>query len=313
MAEPLRIGVVGTGHLGSLHAAKYRDHPEAELVAVYDVDAGCAAEVATAQGCTVAPSLEALLGLVDAVSVAVPTADHFETGIRVLEAGVHMLIEKPMAAGSAQARSLAAAVGPDTILQVGHLERFNPVFEEMRALVAEPRFIECHRLSPFAGRGDDTNVVYDVMIHDLDIISLLVGTEVESLDAIGVPVLSRHADIASVRLRLAGGCRANVTASRVSLKRERKMRIFQKDAYVSLDFDARSMVIARRDPEAAGYDPMSAISIEERDLEDGDPLGREINDFVQCVKSSRPPRVGATEGIEALELADRVLAAMEEP
>ncbi len=312
MGERRRVGVVGVGHLGALHAQKYSAHPGVELAAVYDSNAGRRAEVARAQGCTAAPSLEALLDQVDAVSVAVPTAAHLDTGMRVVEAGIDMLIEKPMAAGADEAGRLAAAAAErGVIVQVGHLERFNPVFEDMRSLVAKPRFIECHRLSPFAGRGDDTNVVYDVMIHDLDIISLLVGTEVESIDAVGVAVLSGHADIANVRLRMAGGCTANVTASRVSLKRERKMRIFQEDAYVSLDFDARTMVLARRDADAAGPDPMSAISIEERDLDDGDPLAGEIAEFIDCVTDRRAPSVGTREGIEALELADRVLAAME--
>ncbi len=314
MTERLRVGVIGVGHLGRLHAEKYHAHGGVELAGVYDSDRQRAAEVAAAQECRAPETLDSLLAGVDAVSIAVPTAAHLETGLRVAAAGVDMLMEKPMAAGSIEAKRLAdAAAGKGALVQVGHLERFNPVFDEMRALISEPKFIECHRLSPFAGRGDDTNVVYDVMIHDLDIISLLAGAAVESVDAIGVPVLSEHADIANARLRMQGGCTANVTASRVSLKRERKMRIFQEDAYVSLDFDLCNMVMARRGPGAAGPDPMSAISIEERDLEDGDPLARQIAAFIECVVTRRSPAVGPAEGIAALELADRVLAAMGAP
>jgi predicted dehydrogenase len=309
----LRCGVVGTGYLGTLHASKYSAQPDCELVCVYDVDQTRAAEVAAANGCAIAPSLAALLTEVEAVSIAVPTVYHADVAVTAAEAGVHMLVEKPLAHDSQAGQRLAeAAEAAAVIVQVGHLERFNPVFEDLRKVVGKARFIECHRLSPYAGRGADTDVVFDVMVHDLDLLAYLVGREVVDVQAVGVPVLSDKVDIANARLRFEGGCVANVTASRVSLKRERKLRIFQEDAYVSIDFDARSATIASKDPSAAAdASPMDAIAVVNREFGDADPLGAQIAAFVRSVTTGEPVEVGLAEGLRALALADLIVGAME--
>jgi len=334
----LRAGVVGTGHLGALHAAKYAATEGARLAGVFDPDPVRAAQVAATHGCTAFPSLAALLGAVDCASIAASTAAHHEAGLAAIAAGVHLLVEKPLAASLEDARALVeAAEARGVLLQVGHLERFNPAFADLPQLAGHPRFIECHRLSPFAGRGADVDVIFDVMIHDLDLIAFVVGRPLAAVEAIGVPVISDHADIANARLRFDGGCIANVTASRVSLKRERRLRIFQEDAYVAVDFDSRSLRVIRRRPGAAAFDPafpMDGIEVEERSFaEDADPLRDEIGEFVAAVRerirgqvqisaSSEPlvqsagksvpvPRtVSGREALVALEIAERVRAAV---
>jgi predicted dehydrogenase len=316
VSDRIRAGIVGVGHLGVLHAAKYADSGAAELAAVFDVDAARARDVAARHGCRAAASLDELLDAVDAVSIAVPAGAHAEVGLRAAAAGVHMLVEKPLAADSMSARALVdCAHAAGVVLQVGHLERFNPVFADLHRLVDRPRFVECHRLSQFAGRGVDTNVVFDVMIHDLDIIAYLVGEPLARVEAVGVPVLSREVDIANARMRFRGGCIANVTASRVSFKRERKLRVFQEDAYVSVDFDARNAVVARRVREraAGGVDGAANIEIETRSFAEADPLRAEIEAFLACVRTGAPPVVSGEDGLVALAIADAVLAALETP
>jgi len=318
----LRAGVIGVGYLGELHARKYAAAGGVDLVAVFDVDGERAKTVAAQTGCTAAESMDELLGAVDLVSIAVPTMAHAEVGTVVAAAGVHMLMEKPLAADSVSGRRLSeAAAAAGVTLQVGHLERFNPAFDDMLEVVGRPRFIECHRLSPFAGRGADTDVVFDVMIHDLDILAYLVGRPVAHVEAVGVAVLSEKVDIANARLRFEGGCIANVTASRVSLKRERKLRVFQEDGYVSIDFDARSAVVAWRDASASArshsadacVDPMQAIRVENRAFGEADPLRAEIDAFVACVRDGRPPLVGPADGLAALTIADLIVSALEVP
>ena len=317
---PVRVGVVGVGYLGALHVEKYRAASGCRLAGVHDVDRARAREVAEANGTEAFGDLAGLLAAVDAVSVVVPTADHAEVALAAAAAGVHVLIEKPLAADAESgARLVEALRRAGIVAQVGHLERFNPVLREMRAIVDAPRFIECHRLSPFAGRGTDTDVVYDVMIHDLDLISFFVGRDVESVEAVGVPVLSPNVDIANARIRFEGGAIANVTASRASLKRERKLRVFQRDTYVSMDFDARTAMVARLRPESRGRTFATAEealgSIDFRNLEfaGADPLGDEIAAFVEAVAAGTAPAVGLDVGLEALRIADRVLAAMDVP
>jgi predicted dehydrogenase len=309
----LRVAVLGVGYLGALHASKVAALADAELACVYDTDAGRAAEVAAKYTTTAAATLDEAIAAADAVSIVVPTEAHLEVGLRAVAAGKPMLVEKPLAAtAEAGARLVAAAREAGLPLQVGHLERFNPVFQDLRRIVDTPRFIECHRLSPFAGRGTDTSVVHDLMIHDLDLITFLVGRPVVEVEAVGVPVLSKHEDICNARLRFEGGAIANVTASRVSLKRERKLRIFQSDAYASVDLDKREAVIARRKADAPEFDPaapMDSIDVEVRSFEGADPLGDEIAAFVACVREGRAPVVDGQAGLAALELAERVVAA----
>jgi len=316
MTEPLRAAVIGTGHLGTLHARKYAQLDGVRLAAVYDVDGARARAVAKALGCVAAVSLAEALAGADVASVAVPTAVHHSAAMAVLAAGVHLMIEKPLAASAREGEEIcAAAEKARRLVQVGHLERFNPAFENLRPLLGHPRFIECHRLSPFAGRGADTDVVFDVMIHDLDLIAFLVASPVAAVEAVGVPVLSDHADIANARLRFECGCIANVTASRVSLKRERRMRIFQEDAYVAVDFDACSVRVLRRKVEAGPVDPaspMDSIMIEDRTFSGADPLRDELEAFVAAVRGQRAVAVSGREALTALAIADRVRRAMRE-
>jgi predicted dehydrogenase len=318
VSDRVPVGVVGVGHLGSLHAEKYAARDDAALVSVYDSDLERAMAVAARLGCVAARSLAELLSTCRAISVAVPVVAHEEVGLAAIAAGCHVLMEKPLAASlAAGERLVEASARAGVLLQVGHIERFNPVIRDLHHIVSHPRFVECHRLAPFAGRGTDTDVVLDVMIHDLDLLAYLVGDEVVSVDAVGVPVLSRNVDIANVRIRFRRGCVANVTASRVSLKRERKLRIFQEDTYVSMDFDARSALIARRDPAATlgadGVVDMSAIGVEVREFGAADPLAAEIAAFVAAVRGEAAPGVTAAEALDALRLAERIRGAMEVP
>lgn len=327
MTEAVRAGVIGAGHLGALHAAKYAGAEGVELVGVYDIDAARAGEVASRHHCRAFDDLDELLSEVRCVSVAASTAAHYDVARAAIARGVDLLVEKPLAANAAEARTLVeAAEAAGVLLQVGHLERFNPAFADLPSIVGHPRFIECHRLSPFAGRGADTDVIFDVMIHDLDLIAFVVGRELVSVEAIGVPVLSDHADISNARLRFEGGCIANVTASRVSLKRERRLRIFQEDAYVAVDFDSRSLRVVRKRPGAGAFDPtapMDSIVVEERTFgDDADPLRAEIEAFVAAVRAGGARAgvalpsgiaVSGREALVALEMAERVReAAMKE-
>jgi predicted dehydrogenase len=311
MTRRLRAAVVGVGHLGRLHAEKYAALPDAELVAVVDRDRERARAVATALGVPVLPDHRALVGAVDCASVAVPTRDHAAVTADLLRGGIDVLVEKPLAATAAEGRALLAiAETSGRILQVGHLERFNPALRAAAAVITRPRFLECHRLAPFVERGTDVDVIRDLMIHDLDVIQSFVPAEVAAIESVGVPVLTGAVDIANARLRFADGCIANVTASRVSLKRERKLRIFQADAYVAVDYDQRTVRICRR-VAAATPDGLPTIVASEHDAGEGDPLRDEIAAFVLAVATRAAPLVGGREGLRALELAERIAASLE--
>jgi predicted dehydrogenase len=280
-------------------------------VGVVDRDPARAREVATALGVPVLPDHHALAGVVDCASVAVPTADHASVGLALLAAGIDVLIEKPLASTVAEGAALvrAAATG-GRILQVGHLERFNPALRAAAAVITEPRFLECHRLAPFVDRGTDVDVIRDLMIHDLDVIQSFVHADVEAVEAVGVPVLTPRIDIANARLRFTNGCIANVTASRVSLKRERMLRLFQPDAYVAIDYDQRRVRIVRRAP-ATAPGGLATIVADEHDAGQGDPLRDEIAAFVAAVASRTTPVVSGRDGLRALELAERIAASIE--
>ena len=309
--RPLRAAVVGVGHLGRFHAEKYAELPDVTLVGVVDRDPARAAAVATALGVAAFEDHRALAGRVDCVSVAVPTGAHAAVAGDLLAAGVDVLVEKPLASTAAEGAALErAAAEHGRILQVGHLERFNPALRAAQAVITEPRFLECHRLAPFVDRGTDVDVIRDLMIHDLDVIQSFVPAEVESVEAVGVPVLTPRVDIANARLRFANGCIANVTASRVSMKRERMLRIFQPDAYVAIDYDQRKVRIIRREPSA---DPgaLPNITADEHDAGQGDPLRDEIAAFLTAVAYRTTPLVSGREGLRALELAERIAAAIE--
>lgn len=304
----VRAAVVGVGYLGTLHAEKYAALQGVDLVAVVDLDAEKAGELATRLGTRVEADARQLIGQVDCVTIATPTPAHFEVARAFLAAGVDALVEKPITATSAEGRELVRlADDGGRILQVGHLERFNPAVRAMLDLIARPRFIECGRLAPFGERGTDVDVVRDLMIHDLDVILSSVRRPVERIEAVGVPVLSSTVDIANARLRFAGGCIANVTASRVALKRERKIRLFQSDTYVSVDYMDRRVRVCRRQ-EVEGR---AEITIEQQEFNEADALRDEVESFVESVRTRRPPLVDGRSGLEALELAESIIGCME--
>ncbi len=304
----LRAAVVGAGYLGTYHAEKYAALPGVELVAVVDTDLERAAALAQRLHSRAEADFHALLREVDCVTIATPTVCHFEMARAFLERRVDVLVEKPLAATVAEARALVELAGRNgCILQVGHVERFNPAVRAMLELIDAPRFIECTRLAPFGNRGTDVDVVRDLMIHDLDVILRCVRAPLERLEAVGVPVLSPHVDIASVRLRFADRCIANLTASRVALKRERKIRLFQADTYLSVDYGEHRVRVCRKQVENG----QPTLVVEERSFGVADSLREEVESFVLSVRTRRPPAVDGSAGLQALELAERINACME--
>jgi predicted dehydrogenase len=302
----IRAAVIGVGYLGRFHAQKYAQLEACELVAVVDgrqeVRDAVAAEVKTR---AVADYRE-LLGHVDAVSVVTPTPAHFAIADAFLAAGAHVLVEKPITETPEQARALIArAKDEGRILQVGHLERFNAAILAAEPHLSTPRFMECQRLAPYKERGTDVNVVLDLMIHDIDLVQSLAGSDIVSIDAIGTPVFSGEIDIANARIRFANGCVANTTASRVSLKTERKLRIFEDAAYISLDLQQKILTLIRK-REGVPQAGQLPVSIEEANLEQGDALKSEIESFLDCVRNDRKPVVSGEDGLRALETAIRI-------
>ncbi len=286
----LRVGVVGVGHIGSNHARLYGEISSTEFSAIYDVDLAKANAIAKKYRVTPAQSLDEFAEMVDAASIATPTNTHYEVARSLL------LIEKPITDNTAHAGELAKLAAQNgLILQVGHVERFNPVLSALEERLTHPRFIEAHRLSPYPERSMDIGVVLDLMIHDLEIILHLVRSPVQTIDAVGVAVLSRGEDIANARLRFENGCVANITSSRISPERMRKIRVFQEDAYLSLDYEKQSGEIYRR---AEGR-----IKREKVEIAREEPLKHQLVSFVECAKSGRQPRVSGFQAIAALELA----------
>ena len=245
-----------------------------------------------------------LFGRVRCVSIAVPTRLHYAVSRDFLAAGIDVLVEKPIAASLEEGSELVTLAREKAlVLQVGHLERFNPAIRRLEGVIREPRFVECHRLAPFVERGTDVDVVLDLMIHDIDVIASLVRSPVERVEAVGVPVLTDKPDIANARITFANGCIANVTASRVSMKRERKIRFFQPDAYISIDYDQKRAQIYRKPGKGGGWQDIRAESIE---ISDGDALADEIDSFLDSVQSRGTPLVSGEEGLRALEIATMI-------
>lgn len=299
----LRCAVVGTGYLGKFHAEKYAALPGCTLVACVDIDRDRAEAVAGPLGAATFADHRELLGRVDAVSIVAPTTVHHAIARDLLDAGVHVLLEKPMTVTVEEADDLIAlARERGCILQVGHLERFNPALMGLDLERGRPLFIESHRLAPFKPRGNDVSVVLDLMIHDIDIILSLVDAPVERLDASGVPVLTADIDIANARLNFVGGCVANVTASRVSTKVERRMRLFMHHEYVSVDFQQRVLTRYRKG-EQEMFPGIPEIVGEQSVYESGDALKTEIEHFLDCVRHGRQPLVPGEAGRRALEVA----------
>jgi predicted dehydrogenase len=299
----LKVGVFGVGSLGQHHARIYSGLESAELVGVFDLDHERASEIAKSNHTTPYTDMKKLAAEVEAASVVVPTDKHLEVASHLMERGIHLLVEKPIASDTAEAEQMVKlAKDSGVILQVGHVERFNPVMQFLEDNLAHPRFIEAIRLAPFPPprqdnlpRGTEVSVVLDLMIHDLEIILHLVQSPVKDIRAVGVPVLSTTEDIANVRLNFHNGCVANITASRVSQERMRKIRVFQEDTYVSLDYMNQSGQLCRKTE--------TGIEVAEVPISKGEPLANELRSFVQCVLNRKDPVVTGEHAFEALVLA----------
>lgn len=303
MNKPIKIGVAGVGAMGKNHARVLASLEGAELVAIYDLDSAHAAELATTYHATAVSSLEEFSSLVDAAAIAVPTVAHREVAGFLLERGKHVLVEKPLSESLQEARELVAlAQAKNLVLQVGHIERFNPVMRQLEERIKQPRFIEATRLSPFPNRSMDIGVVLDVMIHDLEIILHLVRSPIVNLDAVGTPVLTRREDIANARLRFENGCVANVTASRISDKKMRKIQVFHGEGYISLDYQEQTGHIYRREG--------LQIVREDVQVEKDEPLKLELAAFVESARRGLAPVVSGQQGADALQLAIQITEAI---
>jgi predicted dehydrogenase len=301
--EKIRAAVIGVGYLGRFHAQKYALLEDCRLVGVVDSDPEAAARVASEVQAPAFGDFRQLLGKVDAVSVVTPTPTHYEIARAFLEAGAHVLVEKPISESTEQAeRLVGVARQHGRVLQVGHLERFNPAILAAEPLLTRPLFIECHRLAPFKERGTDVNVVLDLMIHDIDLVQMIVGSPVASLEAIGTAVFSPEIDIANARLRFDSGCVANVTASRVSFKTERKLRVFVEDAYLSIDLQQKILTVIRKRPGPVSEGQLPA-QIEEQSFDQGDALLAEIRSFAAAIRGEQRVLVSGEDGLRALRTA----------
>lgn len=307
--KAIRVAVVGCGEFGRNHARVYKEIAGAHLAGVFDVDATRAEKFAAEFGTKALESLDALQGEVDAASVTVPTVAHAEVGCRLMEQGIDVLVEKPMAADLTEADALVDSAHRNSrILQIGHVERFNPAVLAVEPILNRPLFFEVHRLGVFTPRSLDVDVIYDLMIHDLDILLALVGEPVTEVKAVGIPVLTDKVDIAHARLEFEGGAVANVTASRVSTERVRKVRFFQQHEYISLDYarrDALRVRVNRPGPEPDfGFEKLNAPALE--------PLRAELEAFLDSVRTRKQPKTDGISGRASLELAVRVMTSIQE-
>jgi predicted dehydrogenase len=303
MSKILKVAVVGVGHLGKWHADKYAASDACELVAVVDTNLDNAREIANKHGASAYSDYREIIPLVDAVSLVVPTSLHYKIAREFLEAGIHCLVEKPITETVAEATELIElARARELVLQVGHIERFNSVMIGIEQQVQQPLFLESTRLAPFSLRATDVSVILDLMIHDIDIILDLIDSPVKHISASGISVLSDNIDIANTRIEFENHCVANVTASRISRKRERKLRIFQREAYLSADFQEKIVAVARKgitnNPEG-----FKDVDYEEFHFEDNDALNLEVLDFIDAIQQRRRPLVNGEDGRRALETA----------
>jgi predicted dehydrogenase len=302
----LRAAVIGVGYLGRFHAQKYKMIPEVELVGVSDSRKERGEEVAKELGVPHFEDLNKLAGMVDMATIAASTTNHYEIAKLLLQKGVNIFVEKPMTVRSEEAKELCGlAKEKGLLIQVGHVERFNPAMISAQKVLKRPLFIEVHRLAPFTPRGADVDVVLDLMIHDLDVIASLVQSPVKTVSAVGVPVLTKLVDIANARLEFESGTIVNVTASRVSLQTTRKFRVFEKDKYLSIDFSKGSVDLLTKTGDWVGGIP--PLNHESWSLEKGDALLTETRSFVDCVKNKKRPVVSGEDGCAALQLAEKIL------
>ena len=304
----MRAVVIGVGHLGKHHARILASLPGVTLAGVVDTDAERASQVAAERGTTAYADVREVPGKIDVAVVSVPTESHASIAMRLIESGIHTLVEKPVTQTLAEADALiAAARTRGIVLAVGHSERFNPAVAAARPHLKDPRFIEVHRLGQLPGRSLDIDVVLDLMIHDIDLILSLVPSEVEGVEAVGVPVLTPRIDIANARVRFANGCIANLTASRISREPVRKIRFFQQDAYISIDTAAREVEMWRLVPQLSGQPKIGGGKLE---VAGDEALKGELEDFLGAVRDGRPPTVTGEQGRAALALATRIVELM---
>jgi len=302
--KKLKVGIIGIGYLGKLHLEKYLSFDDVEVVGVADTNTTVIEEVKGKHDIECSTDYRTLLGKVDAVSIVVPTSLHFDVAMDFFESGADVFVEKPITTTVDQARRLvASAEANDLMVQVGHLERFNPAILALDGTLKEPLFIESHRLSPFPERSTDVDVVLDVMIHDIDIILNFVKSPLAHVDAVGAPIITPQMDIVNARLNFESGCVANVTASRVSAGKMRKIRVFQHDAYISIDFAAQNIDLFRRKKDENGQ---FTIDMEHMDITSRDYLKDEIRSFVDAVKNRTTPLVTGQDGARALEVASKI-------
>jgi predicted dehydrogenase len=300
----IRVAVIGVGALGKHHARILAAMPDVELAAIVDINEARAREIGGLVNAPPLTSASDVIGRVDAVTVAVPTESHLNVALAFLQRGIGVLVEKPLARNAGEAQQMIdAAAASGAVFGVGHTERYNPAVAAARPLIDHPRFIEVHRLGAFPDRSLDIDVVFDLMIHDLDVVLSIVPSEVVAVEAVGVAVLTAKPDIANARLKFASGCIANITASRISKDRVRKIRIFQRDAYLSVDYAAQEVERWRL---VKGNGPMPAIDGGKLDVANEEPLKRELADFVAAVREKRAPGVTGIDGLRAINLAERV-------
>jgi predicted dehydrogenase len=310
--DKLRVAVIGVGHLGEYHVQKYKGLPGVELVGVADVDGDRVNEIAQRYDTKAYGDHRDILGMVDAVSLAVTTEMHFEVAKDILQRGIHMLIEKPITYDLREADTLInMARQQDLVLQVGLIERFNPAIVKMERMLNNPVFIESHRMNLFTKRGLDVDVVLDLMIHDLDIILHIVPSEVKEIHAVGMPVITDKTDIANVRLIFENGTAANLTASRVSGKMLRKIRVFQPDAYISADCGKRQLTVISLDSEKKDSDDFPQVGTSKEEYSETDPLNDEISSFINAVANGSDPVVSGEDGRNALRVALNIIDQIE--
>jgi len=327
-ANRLRVAVVGVGHMGRLHARTYAKMPQVKLVGVVDTDPARAAKIAEEFGTKPFARADELFGQIDAATIAVPTMHHAKVAEPFLRRRIPVLVEKPLAATREEAEALAKLAGDcECLLQVGHTERFNPAVMALDRLTIHPKFIECRRISPFSFRSIDIGVVLDMMIHDIDIVLHLARSQPQRVDAVGLNIIAKNEDLADARISFANGCVANLSASRLAFKTERKIRVFSEEAYISLDYQKRECRIIKKSPKLdlvhlarqaadGGEDVMAALAgmdfgdlltFEEIKIDDHEPLLKELEEFTDCVRSGKRPRVSEIEGYQAVACATRIL------
>jgi predicted dehydrogenase len=312
MAERVRVAVVGSGNFGRFHAHHYARNPRAKLVALVDTDAERGRAVATEFGGEPVTNFLDIIGKVDAASVAVPTPQHYEVARALIDAGIHVLVEKPLTDSEETGRELTKlAEARHTVLQVGHIERFSSAYRTLSKMISQPLYFESYRIAPWKNRGVEVDVILDLMIHDIDMIIGLVGSPVAGVAAVGTPVLGRRIDIGNARITFESGCIANVTASRVSYKTERRMRVFARNQYLSCDLGEGRINGYRLQGDPI-TDGLAAIAAETYEIEKQDSLANEIDAFLDCITKSERPLVDGWAGCEALRVASMINESIEE-